>query len=33
MSPENILLRLPKTQEQEIRKIYEELAQRGFPVQ
>lgn len=33
MSPENILLRLPESQEQEIRKIYEALAQRGFPVQ
>lgn len=33
MSPENILLRLPRSEEDEIRAIYAELARRGFPEQ
>ena len=33
VSPENILLRLPEAEEQAVRAIYEELADRGFPPQ
>ena len=33
MSPENILLRLPEAEEQAVRAIYTELAERGFPRQ
>lgn len=33
MSPENILLRLPDAEEQAVRAIYAELAERGFPPQ
>lgn len=33
MSPENILLRLPSEEEEEIRAIYADLAARGFPEQ
>ncbi|WP_242648264.1 2'-5' RNA ligase [Corynebacterium sp. Marseille-P4321] len=33
MSPENILLRLPPDEEEAVRAIYAELAQRGFPEQ
>ena len=32
-SPENILLRLAREQEQQVVRIYEELARRGFPQQ
>jgi len=33
VSPENILLRLPEAEEQAVRAIYTELADRGFPQQ
>jgi len=33
VSPENILLRLPEAEEQTVREIYAELAERGFPQQ
>ncbi|MDN8622459.1 2'-5' RNA ligase [Corynebacterium sanguinis] len=33
MSPENILLRLPREQESQVGAIYTELARRGFPEQ
>lgn len=33
MSPENILLRIPEEEERAIRKIYADLAARGFPQQ
>ena len=33
MSPENILLRLLEAEEQAVRAIYAELAERGFPQQ